>query len=280
MCYIYDYEVKTSFFALFWLFAATVLRVAPGDRRFTRRAYESPTCWLSPGRLRVLVETPEGERATVVGFSNVALASDAPPPDLPVMTEVALYANDVIRAVESGRREGVGLFASRRVAAGTIVLEEEPLAIVSMDPSLFEQHEAELTAAAAYERLLADGQRRWMALHDAFAGRTVDGRVGKSAGGILRSNCYEGSEVREGQANLSYLYEVLSRANHSCEPNTTRFIHPNGSVRLRALRDLAPGEEIFTSYIDGLGSVQRRREALVCKYAFVCYCSRCVRETG
>uniref|UniRef100_A0A7S2IN48 Uncharacterized protein n=1 Tax=Haptolina brevifila TaxID=156173 RepID=A0A7S2IN48_9EUKA len=55
---------------------ATVLKVPEGDRRFTRRAVSAPTCWYSPGRLRVLVETPEGDRATVVGFRNVALASD------------------------------------------------------------------------------------------------------------------------------------------------------------------------------------------------------------
>ena len=65
-------------------------------------------------------------------------------------------------------------------------------------------------------------------------------------------------------------------------PNTTRCIHPDGTVRLQAVRDLAPGEEILTSYIDadGLGSVQRRRQALEAKYAFVCCCSRCVREAG
>ena len=72
---------------------------------------------------------------------------------------------------------------------------------------------------------------------------------------------------------------VARFANHSCEPNTSRSINEAGHVRLRALRDIEAGEELFTSYVDADGlSVDQRRTALMAKYAFVCDCPRCTRE--
>ncbi len=48
-------------------------------------------------------------------------------------------------------------------------------------------------------------------------------------------------------------------------------------VSLRALRDIAEGEEICVSYIDETLDVQDRAEEL-CDYDFVCQCAKCVAE--
>lgn len=63
-------------------------------------------------------------------------------------------------------------------------------------------------------------------------------------------------------------------ANHSCDPNCHQiFEGPN--IRLRALRPIAPGEELTIGYIDISNTRKLRQEALLEGYGFECACSRC-----
>jgi hypothetical protein len=58
------------------------------------------------------------------------------------------------------------------------------------------------------------------------------------------------------------LFAHFSRFNHACAPNA-KYSSNRGRVRIFALRDIAPGEEIFVSYITGqyaLGRVARQKE--------------------
>lgn len=67
-------------------------------------------------------------------------------------------------------------------------------------------HQAEI----AYQKLETPLRERWLALDDSV---TVSG---KTPGGVLRTNAFDDDT---GHANL---YELLSRVNHSCEPNAIR----------------------------------------------------------
>lgn len=77
------------------------------------------------------------------------------------------------------------------------------------------------------------------------------------------------------------LYNLATKINHSCTPSV-RFVPTHGSVRavVIALRDIAVGEEVRTSYIDisAYGSVAERREYLRLHYGFICDCPLCSHE--
>ena len=93
------------------------------------------------------------------------------------------------------------------------------------------------------------------------------------------------------------LYAFGSLFNHSCAPNVTviskeAFCRLNGrpyhvereggNVVFLALRDIAAGERLTTSYVAGERrealSVTQRRELLREQFSFVCGCARCVDE--
>ena len=78
-------------------------------------------------------------------------------------------------------------------------------------------------------------QRRWLALSDAFAPAGSP----RTPSGVFRSNGF----AKEGHLGGD-LYELLSRANHSCLPNAEREVKEGGEVVLRALRGVQRGEEL------------------------------------
>ncbi|PFH36449.1 putative histone lysine methyltransferase, SET [Besnoitia besnoiti] len=61
------------------------------------------------------------------------------------------------------------------------------------------------------------------------------------------------------------LFRAVSMTNHSCYPN----------AEVKALRDIAEGEQILQSYIDERLPLHQRQAALKRHYRFTCSCSRC-----
>ncbi|KAF9420206.1 hypothetical protein BGZ94_009176 [Podila epigama] len=65
--------------------------------------------------------------------------------------------------------------------------------------------------------------------------------------------------------------------NHSCRPNA--IVMYEGQVQVvRALEDIAVGQEVCTSYVDNGVQRKERRLLLLEKYFFHCQCPRCVQE--
>ena len=234
-----------------------------------------------------------------LSLRNVIPSSEAPPPDSPALTR-ALFSTDRISCCRDGQG-GWGLFATRPIEAGTLLLHEAPLVIVhfwqpddpNLGPLLARAAKAAATepdatpefnlllqhaAQRAYEQLPAGAQGRMLELCDNFASQELDDvrveRVRKTPGGILRSNCFDG--VRPWTA---VLFERLCRMNHACVPNTSRDFGDHDNVAsVRAVRPIAPGEELTTSYLAADGhvlSVNARREKLHAKYGFWCQCVLC-----
>jgi len=83
------------------------------------------------------------------------------------------------------------------------------------------------------------------------------------------------------------VYSLASILNHSCAPNAFwKFgdVHRRGNaIRVYALRDIRPGEQIFISYVDpddrAFANPDARRRYLAAAYQFDCWCDRCVLET-
>lgn len=66
--------------------------------------------------------------------------------------------------------------------------------------------------------------------------------------------------------------------NHSCAPNVhTLYTHSDARGTIFALRDIEPGEEICTSYIDVDLDLHERRK-LLSDYGFFCSCSKCTSK--
>lgn len=70
------------------------------------------------------------------------------------------------------------------------------------------------------------------------------------------------------------LCPALAMVNHSCLPNCQQ-ITEGGYCRLRALRDILPGEELTYSYMSLEGTEMERKEAIRETWDFTCRCSRC-----
>lgn len=63
------------------------------------------------------------------------------------------------------------------------------------------------------------------------------------------------------------LYGVASAANHSARPNAVQRFDGD-VIELRALRDIAPGEEVCISYVDALMPADEARARLLAEYHF------------
>lgn len=66
-----------------------------------------------------------------------------------------------------------------------------------------------------------------------------------------------------------------ARFNHSCSPNVYHRYNPNiDRLTIHALRDIRPGEEICTAYIDICHDTAERRRILK-HWGFECHCEAC-----
>ncbi|KAH9962254.1 SET domain-containing protein [Russula dissimulans] len=81
---------------------------------------------------------------------------------------------------------------------------------------------------------------------------------------------------------------LVALINHSCDPNAV-VVFPRSAkdpvslepeMHVVAIRDISPGEEIFTSYIDTTLPRVRRQEALSNTYNFTCRCQLCSQPPG
>ncbi|WVQ94948.1 hypothetical protein IAU59_002038 [Kwoniella sp. CBS 9459] len=69
---------------------------------------------------------------------------------------------------------------------------------------------------------------------------------------------------------------IVALANHSCDPNAVVVFPRGGRVMdIIAIKDIAPGEEILTSYIDVTTPYNSRHTELSERYLFNCDCTLC-----
>merc|ERR1711903_218619 len=73
------------------------------------------------------------------------------------------------------------------------------------------------------------------------------------------------------------LLMAVSRVNHSCSPNVSRSMLPNGQIALVAMQKISAGDEIFTAYMSDadLLKPQAKRAEILATWDFRCECPRC-----
>ncbi|KAJ6593496.1 hypothetical protein B0H19DRAFT_1011015 [Mycena capillaripes] len=184
--------------------------------------------------------------------------------------------------------KGMGLFSTRALAAGDLILSERPLLIspagweIPYPPNFtreqFVQHslnEGEKMRKVSVDRMRSGDRVAFMALANCH---TEDGSGPVT--GIVRTNGLGVSGLRPGVegplSQYSAVPKYISRLNHSCSPNTQpRFDNVSLSYRLWAVRDIAAGEELTFQYCTVLCAAAKRNEELK-PYGFVCTCPSCI----
>ncbi|KAJ6631537.1 hypothetical protein B0H10DRAFT_1772746, partial [Mycena sp. CBHHK59/15] len=219
-------------------------------------------CFFFPGSKELFMNTP--------GFPH--------PPRRP--------ARPAYRTDESAGR-GKGLFATRALQTGDLVLSERPLLITGRGivvdrPAHFTDAQYVQHALAQLENVLTvcvgrmrpAARKAFLALANSH---TEDGS--KPLSGIMRTNglCLEGLRPGvEGElSQYSATCKDISRLNHSCSPNVQpRWDLPSLSYQLYAVRDISEGEELTFQYTDVRPPARYRQKDLE-PYGFVCACPAC-----
>ncbi|XP_061386995.1 SET domain-containing protein SmydA-8 [Musca vetustissima] len=97
--------------------------------------------------------------------------------------------------------------------------------------------------------------------------------------GILEVNAFEGRTLQG--HTFRALYPITGILSHNCVPNTMRSIYPSEDyrIRLRAMVDLEPGQQLQHSYSYTLNGTAQRQEHLKAGKYFTCDCKRCKDPT-
>eukprot|EP00929_Paragymnodinium_shiwhaense_P086308 TRINITY_DN46829_c0_g1_i1.p1 TRINITY_DN46829_c0_g1~~TRINITY_DN46829_c0_g1_i1.p1 ORF type:complete len:301 (+),score=57.79 TRINITY_DN46829_c0_g1_i1:81-983(+) len=216
--------------------------------------------------------------------------------------------------------KGIGVRATRKILAGSLIVAEPPLlrvpGVEGLRKTISQEHpeiaaaldsesmrrENELAAAdermeAAVDKELAalsEGEAaKFLALADGFL---PDSSSGGSLAGRLLTNAVSVTEE-----DVACVYELTSRINHSCTPNSYVAREESGLRCVFAKTDIEAGDEICISYIedyrdsDKHGGFRDRiigiapalgldadmlviglfRQQLYAKWGFWCTCERC-----
>lgn len=210
------------------------------------------------------------------------------------MPRVAEYVGPVkVKWVGDPARQQRGLFASRHVKAGEVLLVGLPLGQAEANgaPLIAALQRQCRVSGLARRRLmcLADGSSKTplppeavmealYAVPDEPPEALVEGEDpahGLNLKGIIDANVMS----MKGWAGLYGLGSIL---NHSCDGRSANALKLvltflDGAIVFAAARDIEEGEELCHRYFDVEGSVKTRRETSAA-WHFECQCRRCVFE--
>ncbi|KAJ6590038.1 hypothetical protein DFH09DRAFT_1359060 [Mycena vulgaris] len=170
--------------------------------------------------------------------------------------------------------KGAGLFATRDIPAGAVILVEQPLIVV---PAIVPFPRKADAYAALLPRLSQSSRDTLLALTNC----KPPSECGPIEG-IARTNASQidlptPPEMSSNVTEYGGVFPTLSRANHSCDLSTTlKWDLASFSIALYAQRAHCAGEEIHIQYVDVLAPCAVRRAQLA-RYGFTCECVHCVR---
>ncbi|CAG8984139.1 hypothetical protein HYALB_00006242, partial [Hymenoscyphus albidus] len=188
---------------------------------------------------------------------------------LPAFTNPSLLdsANDFANAPWEVRNipgKGKGLFATRKLERGDLILANTPLGAYNThaftaDPGL--------APGLGYQYLRKTLEQLPEKSQESFLGAATHAE-GDVVVERIKTNAYVG-EIGGGGA----FYDII---NHDCRPNSM-YYHSATTLThsTHASRTIHPGEEITVSYINPLQFRKERHEALNRWWGFTCTCSLC-----
>ena len=189
--------------------------------------------------------------------------------------------------------KGFGLVATRDIAASELIIAESPLLKVKLSPEgdlegQFVKDKREFVSPALVQVLnqLPDNDLfKFYTLADSCSVNLAQGfGLGhdlhpgfKTNYGIIKTNSF--SMDFRNQTCLT-LFPTISRLNHSCQPNCNHYWSSGSLFKVRAIRDIAVGEELTISYMSPLQRAdfhcrESRRRILSEEFGFDCSCNLC-----
>ncbi|KAF2137363.1 uncharacterized protein K452DRAFT_110241 [Aplosporella prunicola CBS 121167] len=160
--------------------------------------------------------------------------------------------------------KGQGVISRTNIPKGTRILAEAAtfkLPRFATNTSLIET-----SIAQSLRRLTKDEQRAFFALHNAYT------RAHKPIIGITKTNALPlGPNAQE-----SGLFLTAARLNHACAPNAQNTWNATlDKLTVHVVKDVAEGDEITISYLDGAGPRSARQQKLHEAFGFACACATC-----
>ena len=154
--------------------------------------------------------------------------------------------------VKTSSINGVGLFATRNIKKGTEIFREAYL----LEGKTTTQSSLHLEAAVA---ALSDEKRVQVI---SMKGHCACKRVLCTDTFLIKAWATNGFKKVTGEDAGEYLYNIASRINHDCRPNTHRAFTKEVDIVFYATRGIRKGEEITHDYLGNVGPLDRRRQAL------------------
>ncbi|KAJ7072810.1 hypothetical protein C8F01DRAFT_1105298 [Mycena amicta] len=181
--------------------------------------------------------------------------------------------------------KGSGLFATRPLRQGELIMDERPL-LVSLRGIPTSQTTRALQLAEFEKQLEIVLDHMRPADRDAFMAlancHTTDGSgpiAGRARTNAIALTGLTPPGITGPLAHYSSIPHYISRMNNDCSPNTaSNFIDASLSYTVYAARDIAEGEEITLAYTDVFDTAAQR-QAVLNGYKFVCTCAACLDPT-
>lgn len=199
------------------------------------------------------------------------------------LAESGLGQEQPYRIAESKLTQGLGVFATRDIKPGDLIIEERPLLVLYPGE---EQEHWEYWVWQKFAMLDDEAKNRVKTFvhiadksllnHYGKRARASDTKAAGEIAAIYFNNLFgEGSH----DGDIEILADNCSRANHSCIPTTTyHYDEERNVMAIRALTKIKSGEEVFVSYIDPIQRFEERQRLLK-KWGIVrCQCGACDRS--
>lgn len=173
-------------------------------------------------------------------------------------------SEEVFYRIEKSSNKGYGLFATKKIHRGQLILCEKPLLVIdrtkySLSNQILEQ----------LSKLSVEDKAKFYALYDCYLPDTP------TEIGINETNCLP---LGSG-SNFSGIFPTISRINHSCAPNVYHsWSDVNKVETIYAVKDIEENEEILTSYIDLYVDKATRQKQLKKLFRFECGCELCSKS--
>ncbi|KAI0043633.1 hypothetical protein FA95DRAFT_1574980 [Auriscalpium vulgare] len=163
---------------------------------------------------------------------------------------------------------GKGMFSLDCHAPGDLVVCERPLVIFPVVDKVGKPEDS--AVARTILQMPAATRRLLLALHNCKP------HAPSVEYAIAKTNSFEAHRVPGCIGQCSVVFDDISRINHRCAPNAVFGWDPESlSGQIHAVQPIAPGEQIFISYVSNYAMHHERQEALSRIYAFTCTCATC-----
>ncbi|KAI4521421.1 SET domain-containing protein [Schizophyllum commune Loenen D] len=189
-------------------------------------------------------------------------------------------------------KKGLGMFATRALSAGDLILSERPLVVHPLGAPLYTGDqmglfrlpqsitgrviETEFEIEVMVQRMVTKNRDAFISLtnsRDFSSCGNLVGRAYTNGLDVLQEFTFAG--LPDDSGAYKGVFDKLSRVNHSCTPNAVfSWDSLSFSGSLRAIRAIQPDEEITITYCDPSLSTAERA-AVLAPYDIVCDCPAC-----